>query len=208
MPRQQALNNILRNIQGYVESEKEFDMNIIERYSLPILSVLPSDNIRSKINKTRYPIDDYIESDNILVDTTISLSYICSETYNHFKKSAFGNDQDFLGKDIKLTYVNNQFIGLLKESGSHILLAFQTVKNSSGAYPLIKGGLYSVSHKKRGGLDRWAKVNYNRLNVNPLCMMSSIPHFDDTLSTLPIFYIDVQDRINEFKEKYNLLIKP
>ncbi|PLW80792.1 hypothetical protein C0585_00820 [Candidatus Woesearchaeota archaeon] len=208
MQRQQYLNNLLSIIQEHTESKKEFNMNLIERCSLPILSVLPSDNIKSEINKTKYPIDDYIESDNIFVDTTISISYVCSETYNYFKKSAFGNDINFLGKDIKLAYINNQFIGILKEAGSHILLAFQTVKNSSGAHPLIKGGLYSVSHRKRGGLDRWAKVNYDNLKVNPLCMMSSIPHYYDILSPLPIFYIDVPDRINKFKERYASLIKP
>lgn len=148
----------------------------IERISLPIISIVPADFLKgmSTNKKKDYGLDDYLQSDKVKIDTKIIKDPICPETKNGFEYVFFDREPRMQGMYTQI-YVNDDLVGIVKNIGNPIMLSLVTIKNSIGAFPLVRGGLYSLNENNTIEFQQskkfFHKKYFDTLYVNPLMML-------------------------------------
>lgn len=183
---EQLLKSIQRDIHRGVLPAS---LDQVERVSLPILSVLPVHYINLPINYGKYPITEFERNDSVSVNLGIPYQSICRCTVDLFEDYLFGDDEVKLGY-VTLIYAGGNLVGVKKNGGNPVFLAFETYQDQNGAFPLIKGGLYAISNTSQS-LEKWTEERYDSLCVNPIGMMRSIPQFRG----------NIEEKIEKAKER-------
>ena len=177
------------------DSEVVEYLGIIDKLSLPILSVVPSglipDRLKSDSMLERYALEDSSSNDHVKVSLSHLKQDTCSYTLPYFKDVLFERSEEY-GHFTKI-YLREELIGIVKHVGNNIFLAMRTKNNEIGAYPLIKGGLYSLSTSmtyKASSENRFAKLNVDSLTVRPMKMLYKARNHQHRFSTeiLPEIY--------------------
>lgn len=142
--------------------------------SLRLLGVVPFEylpaHLKNHDSMAKYKLKNAEYAPKVEVEMNILNHGTCPDTLKGFKNTLFNKEAEDYGK-ITSIYVDGQLIGAMKNVGNEIMLALKTKRSDGGTYPVIEGGLYTLSKtcQNRAKRERkWGKQQFPELKVKPI----------------------------------------